>query len=279
LNQTFFFRIRRTFLVAMLALFCLLELFPLIWMLNFSLLKSGDFYGNAILKWPSPFQWQNYRDAFVNAHIAELFTNSLVITAVSIVMIVTTSVMMGYAFTRMTWKWKGFFMNLILIGIIIPFHGTLLPNFLLFDRLHILNSAFALILPYAGFSIPVSMLIISGYIRSIPRSLEEAAVMDGLGLFGIIFKIVVPILRPAIATVVILAFIGCWNEFVLAITYNSSDEWRTLPFALMRFTGVYASNYGAQFAVMSIIALPSIIAYVLFTDQINSGITAGAIKG
>ncbi|MNY62409.1 Inner membrane ABC transporter permease protein YcjP [compost metagenome] len=103
--------------------------------------------------------------------------------------------------------------------------------------------------------------------------------MDGLGLLGIIFKIIVPILQPAIATVAILAFIGCWNEYVLAITYNSSDQWRTLPFALMRFTGVYASNYGAQFAVMSIIALPSIIAYVLFTEQINSGITAGAIKG
>jgi raffinose/stachyose/melibiose transport system permease protein len=215
----------------------------------------------------------------VNAHIPELFKNSILITAISIAIIVVTSVMMGYAFSRMIWKLKGFFMSLILIGIIIPFHATLLPNFVLFNELNMLNSALVLILPYAGFSIPVSMLIISGYIRSIPKSLEEAAVMDGLGLFGIIFKIILPILKPAIMTVMILAFIGCWNEFVLAITYISTDEWRTLPFALIRFSGQYASNYGAQFAVMTIIALPSIIAYVLFTDQINSGITAGAIKG
>ncbi|MHA6482253.1 carbohydrate ABC transporter permease [Paenibacillus sp. strain BS8-2] len=279
MNQTVMFRIRRSILIAVLVLFCAFELFPLVWMLNFSLLKSGEFYSTDILKWPSPFQWNNYRDAFVNAEIARLFKNSLLITAFSIAIIVVTSVMMGYAFSRMTWKLKGFFMSIILIGIIIPFHATLLPNFVLFNELNMLNSSLVLILPYAGFSIPVSMLIISGYIRSIPRSLEEAAVMDGLGLFGIIFRIVLPILKPAIMTVMILAFIGCWNEFVLAITYISTDEWSTLPFALMRFTGEYASNYGAQFAVMSIIALPSIIAYVLFSDQINSGITAGAIKG
>lgn len=256
-----------------------LELFPLVWLFDFSLLKSGDFYGSQLLKWPSPPQWDNYVDAFHNAHIPKLFLNSLIISAASIVVIVACSVMMGYALVRMEWRFRKIAFTLLMAGMIIPIYSTLLPTFSLFNDIGLLNNYFALILPYAAFQIPISMYIISGFLETIPRALEEAAVMDGASVPSLIFRIVLPVLAPAIATISVLAFLGCWNEFIMAVTYIDTDRLRTLPFAVVYFMGQYSSNYGAQFAVLAMISIPSIVIYLLFTDKINRGITAGAVKG
>ncbi|MEC0229373.1 carbohydrate ABC transporter permease [Paenibacillus alba] len=257
----------------------LAELFPLVWLFDFSLLKSGDFFGSSILKWPNPPMWKNYADAFKGAHITMLFFNSLLVSFLSIVIIVALSITMGYAFTRMRWKLRNTFFALIMVGMIIPIYATLLPNFILFKQAGILNSYLSLILPYAAFAIPVSMFIITGFLETIPKALEEAAIMDGLGVPGMIYKIILPLLKPAIATVAVLAFLSCWNEFIMAVTYIDKDSLRTLPFAIVYFMGQYSSNYGAQFAVLAIIAIPSIVIYLIFTDQITRGITAGAVKG
>ncbi|KRE64495.1 carbohydrate ABC transporter permease [Paenibacillus sp. Soil750] len=262
-----------------MTLLVLAELFPLVWLFDFSLLKSGDFFGSRILKWPNPPMWKNYVDAFKGAHIMVLFLNSLLVSIFAIAIIVALSITMGYAFTRMRWKMRNTFFGLIMVGMIIPIYATLLPNFILFKQAGILNSYLSLILPYAAFAIPVSMFIITGFLESIPRALEEAAIMDGLGVPGMIYKIIVPLLKPAIATVAVLAFLSCWNEFIMAVTYIDKDSLRTLPFAVVYFMGQYSSNYGAQFAVLAIIAIPSILIYLVFTDQITRGITAGAVKG
>jgi raffinose/stachyose/melibiose transport system permease protein len=262
-----------------MALLVLAELFPLVWLFDFSLLKSGDFFGSSLLKWPDPPMWKNYKDAFKGAHITTLFFNSLLVSVVSIVIIVFFSITMGYALTRMQWKLKPIVFGLIMVGMIIPIYSTLLPNFILFEQVGILNSYLSLILPYAAFSIPVSMFIITGFIETIPRALEEAAIMDGLNVPGMIYRIILPILKPAIATVAVLAFLSCWNEFIMAVTYIDKDSLRTLPFAVVYFMGQYSSNYGAQFAVLAMIAIPSILIYLAFTDQITRGVTAGAVKG
>ncbi len=272
-------RIARLVFVLLMAALVVAELFPLIWLFDFSLLKSGDFFASSILKWPSPPMWKNYADAFQNAHIPLLFANSLLICGVSILIIVLASISMGYAFTRMEWKWRKPLFALIMVGMIIPIYSTLLPNFILFSQADILNTYWALILPYAAFSIPISMFIITGFLETVPRALEEASVIDGLTIPGIIYRIILPILRPAIATVTVISFLSCWNEFIMAVTYISKDSLRTLPFAVVYFMGQYSSNYGAQFAVLSMIAIPSILIYLLFTDQITRGIKAGAVKG
>jgi raffinose/stachyose/melibiose transport system permease protein len=255
------------------------ELFPLVWLFDFSLLKSGDFYGTELLKWPNPPMWQNYIDAFEKAHIPLLFWNSLLVCGVSIALIVVLSVMMSYALTRMEWKLRKPVLALFMAGMIIPLYSTLLPNFISFSSVNMLDTYFALILPYVAFAIPVSMYIMTGFMETIPRALEEAAVMDGLTIPGLIFRIVLPLLKPAIATVAVLAFLNCWNEFIMAVTFIDSDKLRTLPFAIVYFMGQYSSNLGAQFASLAMITIPSIAIYLLFTDQINRGITAGAVKG
>ncbi|WP_233566613.1 carbohydrate ABC transporter permease [Cohnella endophytica] len=270
--------IRWTFVVFMIIL-VLLELFPLLWLFDFSLLKSGDFYGSQILKWPNPPKWKNYIDAYHNAHIPKLFMNSIIVSAVSIFAIIGCSVAMGYAVVRMEWRFRKVAFTLLMAGMIIPIYSTLLPTFSLFNEVGLLNSYAALILPYAAFQIPISMYIITAFLETIPRALEEAAVMDGASVPGLIFRIILPVLKPAIATIAVLAFLSCWNEFIMAVTYIDTDRLRTLPFAVVYFMGQYSSNYGAQFAVLAMISIPSIVMYLLFTDQINRGITAGAVKG
>ncbi|MCL6443164.1 MAG: carbohydrate ABC transporter permease [Alicyclobacillus sp.] len=260
-------------------IFAVLQLFPLIWLVDYSLLKSGQFYSPDILQLPHPPNWQNYVDAFVNGHVLPFLLNSLLVCGVSIAVTVFFSITMGYAFTRMRWKFRRTFLNLILLGMIIPIYSTLLPNFSIFSWTGILNTYWALILPYIAFSVPVGMYIMTGYLETIPSALEEAAVMDGLSIYGVILRIIVPAAQPAIATITVMTFLSCWNEFVMAITFISSDAYKTLPFALMQFTGEYSSNYGAQFAVMTLMAIPSVLLYALFTEQVTRGVTAGAVKG
>lgn len=173
----------------------------------------------------------------------------------------------------------GFSLNIILLGMMIPLHATLLPNFITFRVIGLLNTYQGLIIPYVAFSMPISIFVMTGFLESVPKSLEESAIIDGCGLYSIIFRIVMPLTKPAVITVAILTFLSSWNEFIMAVTYLSDDKYRTLPFAVMNFAGQYASDYAIQFAVMALTALPAIVVYVLFNEQITKGVTAGAVKG
>lgn len=256
----------------------LLQLFPLIWLLDFSLLKSGEFFGASFLKWSSDPQWVNYANAFTYGRVPRYFFNSLIITTVTIILSAIISICMGYALTRMQWKLRGITMNIILIGMIIPIHATLLPTFVLFDKIGLIDNWLSLIIPYTAFSIPVSMFIMTGFLQTLPRAIEESAVIDGSSVLGIIFRIILPIMKPAIVTVCVINFISWWNEFIMANTYITSADLKTIPFSIMKFAGEYSSNYGAQFAVMMIIAVPSVLIYLAFTEQFTKGITAGSVK-
>ncbi|MGG4343963.1 carbohydrate ABC transporter permease [Paenibacillus lautus] len=276
--------VRRSFwpkiaLFAFMIIVALIQLFPLIWLMDYSLLKSGDFFGKNFLVWPDPPQWENYKNAFTYGRVPLFFFNSLLVTVITVAASAVLSLMMGYAFTRMRWKLSGFFLAFVMLGMIIPIHATLLPNFILFHKLDMLNNLFTLILPYTAIVIPISMFILTGFLETIPRAIEESAVIDGAGIFDVIFKIIFPITKPAIATICVLNFISTWNEFIMANTFLTSEDIKTIPFSIMKFAGEYSSNYGAQFAVMTIIALPTILIYLLFTEQMTKGITAGAVKG
>lgn len=266
-------------LFSFMILISIAQIFPLIWLINFSFLKSGDFFGSSFLKWPEKWEWENYINAFSYGGVPKYFLNSFIVTMATVTITAILSLMLGYAFTRMRWKFKTTVMNFMMLGLIIPIHATLLPNFIIFNELNMLDNLYALILPYVAFSLPQSMYIMTGFMESIPKEVEESAVMDGCGIFGIIFRIMFPMTKPAIATICVLNFITWWNEFIMANTFLVSDEFKTLPFSIMKFTGQYSSNYGAQFAVMTLIAIPSILMFIFFSKQMTKGITSGAVKG
>ncbi|RED66177.1 carbohydrate ABC transporter permease [Cohnella lupini] len=271
--------LRRTILVLGLLIIVVLQLFPLVWLVNFSLLKSGDFFGSDVLKWPNPFQWVNYKNAFTLGHVPAYLLNSAIVAAIVIVVTVIVSLMLSYVIARIQWKGNVVLSGLVMVCLIVPIYSTLLPNFFIFQKINLIDNYLSLILPNIAFLIPISVFIFIGFLQTTPRAIEEAAVIDGLSLLGIVFRIIMPISKPVIASVGVLAFLNTWNEFIMAITYISSDKYKTLPFSLIQFTGQYASNYGAQFAVMTLIALPSVVLYMLFTDQITNSLTAGAVKG
>lgn len=266
-------------LIIISIIFSIGQLFPLVWLIDFSLNKSGDLFGSNILKWPSHPQFQNYKTAWVDGHIALYLMNSVIVNVASVGLTILFSVMMSYAFVRMEWKFKKALYSFVLLGLMIPIHATLLPNFLSFKAIGINDSYLALIIPYVAFALPMAIFILSGFMESVPKSIEEAAVIDGCGIFRIVFQVIFPIVKPAIVTVLILTFLSTWNEFIMAATFISSDVFRTLPFAVYNFAGQYASNYAVQFAVMTLVALPSLIIYIILNEQITKGVTAGALKG
>ena len=128
-------------------------------------------------------------------------------------------------------------------------------------------------------SADAGLFLMTSFLESIPVELEEAAVMDGCGIYRIIFQIITPMLKSSIATVAIMTFLNNWNEFMMASTYLSSQKWKTLPFSVLEFTGQYSSNYAVQFAVMALTAAPAVIVYILLNKHITKGVAMGAVKG
>lgn len=272
-------QLTKIFMYSILTLFSVGQIFPLVWLVNFSIVKSGELFGANILVWPTNPQWGNYSIAWIDGKIPEYFINSFIVNVATVALTVILSLMMGYTFSRMQWKLRKVTMTYILLGMMIPVHATLLPTFFIFSRIGLRDSHWALIIPYVAFALPLAVFIMTGFMESLPKSLEESAVMDGAGVLRIIFALIFPLTKPAMVTVVIMTFLNTWNEFIMAATYISSDKYRTLPFAVYNFAGQYASNYSVQFAVMTLVALPSIIIYILLNEQITKGVTEGALKG
>lgn len=268
----------RTAIFIILLLFACVQLFPLIWLVDFSLCKNGDMFGASILKWPSPPQFQNYATAWVNGNIPRFFLNSVIVNAATIVLTIVLVLTLSYAFTRMEWKLRGLFLGIVLLGLMIPIHVTLLPNYFTFKAVGIKNSYFALIIPYVAFSLPIGVFLMTSFMESTPKAIEEAAVIDGCGVWRIIYNVVLPLNKPAIVAIVVTTFLSSWNEFIMAMTYLSNDVYRTLPFAVYNFKGRYSSNYSVQFAVMTITALPALILYIIFNEQMTKGILLGSVK-
>ena len=259
--------------------FAVIQIFPLIWLADFSLASNNEMFTNGLLVMPEKIRWDNYVTAFVDGHFLLYLKNSLVVNVLAVILVLILSVMMGFACTRMHWKLSGTVRGLILLGLMIPIHATLLPNYIIYDKLHLLDSMWALLIPYVAFSLPQGLFLTGSFMESIPKEIEEAAVIDGCGIYRIIAIIMVPMLKTSLVTVSIMTFLNNWNEFMMATTYLSSPTWKTLPFSVLEFTGIYSSNYSVQFAVMALTAAPMVILYLILNRHITEGVAMGAVKG
>ncbi|MCL6613423.1 MAG: carbohydrate ABC transporter permease [Firmicutes bacterium] len=272
-------RFRRCLLYAVLILIAVGQLFPLIWLLDYSLLKSGDLFGTEFLKLPDPPQWGNYVKAWTDGLILPYFINSVIVAGAAVLLTVLCAFMLAFACTRMQWRLSAMVYGFVMLGMMIPIHATLLPNFQLFNGLGMLDTYWSLIVPYVAFNLPFSTLVFTGFLKTIPRALEESALIDGCTIWGAMFKIVAPITKPALVTVSVMTFVSAWNEFIMANTYLSSDRCRTLPFSVIKFIGYYTADYATQFACMMLVALPILVVYAFLNRYITEGATMGAIRG
>lgn len=272
-------KIGKIILWVVLVAVAVIQLFPLIWLVDFSLGSSNEMFTNGLLIIPEKIRWDNYVKAFVDGNFLHYLKNSVLINTTAVVLVVIISIMAAFACQRMKWKLSGFVSTLLVMGMMIPIHATLLPNYKIYNSLHLTDTIWALLIPYVAFSLPQGMFLMTGFIQSLPKELEEAAVMDGCGIYRIVFQIVTPLLKPSIATVAIMTFLNNWNEFMMASTYLSTPTWKTLPFSVLEFTGEYSSNYAVQFAVMALTAAPAVIVYVILNKHITKGVAMGAVKG
>ncbi len=271
--------IKRTFLWVILIAVAVVQIFPLIWLLDFSLASSNEMFTTGLLIIPKKIQWGNYVKAFVDGHFLLYLKNSILINGLAVLLVIFISIMAAFACKRMNWKLAGTVKTLLLIGMMIPIHATLLPNYKIYNAIDMTDTIWALLIPYVAFSLPQGLFLMTSFLEAVPVELEEAAVVDGCGIYRIVFGIVTPLLKPSIATVAIMTFLNNWNEFMMASTYLSSPKWKTLPFSVLEFTGQYSSNYAVQFAVMSLTAAPAVIVYILLNKHITKGVAMGAVKG
>lgn len=269
----------RVILWIILSLMAVIQIFPLVWLVDFSLASSNEMFTSGLLIIPEKIQWGNYVKAFVDGHFLLYLKNSVLINALAVALVIVISIMAAFACRRMQWKLSNTVKTILLLGMMIPIHATLLPNYKIYNTLNLTDTIWALLIPYVAFSLPQGLFLMTGFIEALPFELEEAAVMDGCGIYRIVFQIITPLLKPSIATVSIMTFLNNWNEFMMASTYLSSPKWKTLPFSVLEFTGQYSSNYAVQFAVMALTAAPAVIVYIILNKHITKGVAMGAVKG
>jgi raffinose/stachyose/melibiose transport system permease protein len=251
---------------------------PFLFMVVSSFKSQEETFATSVWAPPSTLYWGNYT-AVLKGPFFTYFRNSVFTVGVSVLLIVVVSAMAAYVFARMRFKLNKLLFGLVVAGMIVPLHATLVPIYLLTRNLGLYDTQFALIGPYVALSLPVSIFILTEFMRQIPRELEEAAQLDGCGPFTIFWRIFFPLSGPGLATVAIFNGIGLWNEFIFAYMLTSTSEHRTLPLAIWDFMGQYASNIPSMLAVLVLTSLPLIVAYAFGQERVIKGMMAGSLKG
>ncbi len=255
-----------------------ITLSPLAFVVFTSLKSQAETFDSPVWALPRALDFSHYAATLAGGFLGYL-RNSVFVVATSVALIVSVSAMAAYALARLKFRLAQPLFALIVAGMIVPLHITLVPIYLMTRAIGLYDTPFALIGPYVATSLPVSIFILAEFMRQIPRELEEAAELDGCGPFTIFAKVFLPLSGPGIATVAIYNGIGLWNEFIFAYVLTSSPSNRTLPLALWDFQGQYASNIPAMLAVVVLTSLPLIVAYAFGQERIVKGMMAGSLKG
>ncbi len=264
---------------SLLAFLVLAQVFPMVWIFSYSIKKSGDLFGPELLSFPKEPQWVNYYKAFFDGKIPLYLSNTLKIVVPSVTLGTILPFMLAYACSRMEWKLKGFVWAIVIVGLTIPIHTTLLPNFIWYRTFRLIDTHLGLVISYMAFTMSFNTIVFTGLLAGIPKSMEESAFIDGAGYGVILPQIIAPMAVTGFATVGVQTFLSHWNEFIMANTYLATEAKRTLPFSIILFSGQYVSDYAVQFACMTLVALPPLVLYFVFNKWILAGVTAGAVKG
>ncbi len=256
-----------------------IQVFPLFWLLGFSLKDNNEIFGGNIAGLPQNWRFSNYASAFNQANVLQYLVNSILVTAATILITIVLAATAAYAIQRMIWKGRNIAMKGILVGMMVPIHAVLLPLFIVLSKIKLLNTYWALIIPYVAFGLPLAVYLFSSFMVSIPREMEEAAAIDGCNIYKLFFRVMLPLIRPAIATVSIFTFISSWNELMFAVTFINKQEYKTLTVGIMSMVGAYTTKWGEIGAGLMIATVPTVAIYLLLSDQVQNSLVAGAVKG
>jgi ABC-type glycerol-3-phosphate transport system permease component len=254
-------------------------IYPFLYMLSTSFKPRSLVLGAPLELIPSSPTLDNYAKALGANNFGRYFLNSAMVAVVSTALIVMLSSMMAYAFSRLSFPGKRVLFTAMVVGLAIPTMMLIIPQFLLARDLHLLNSLQGLVPFYVGTALGFNTFLLAGFFETIPRELDEAMIVDGAGPWRRYWSLALPLARPALATTVIFAFLGTWDEFAWALTVLNDTDVRTLPIAIALFQGQHSTSWGLVFAASMIAILPVLIVYIVFQRFFVAGLTTGAVKG
>ena len=270
---------RKIVVYAILIFWALVSLFPVYWMLTFSLKTNAEIFGENVVGLPREWVWENYNRALHTGNMPRYFLNSLIVAVLTIIITLVASVMATYAMTRLRWKNRKRMNSFFMLGLTIPIHASIVPRYTTLAKVKLLDTLWALIIPYSAFSLAMGILVCTGFMGDIPYDLDEAAFLDGCGVWGTFFRVIAPLMTPAVSTVGIYTFLQCWNELMFANIFVNSDKWRTLPVGVQSLSGQYTTDWGPIGAALSLATIPTLIVYIFLSKRIQESFIAGAVKG
>jgi len=260
-------------------IFAILTLYPLIWLFYSSFKPQLEIIRNSF-SLPQVPTISNYTQAIIKGKLNIYAVNSIIYTFVSTGLVIIFSMMASFAFAKIKNRATPFLYNSFLIGLLITIQAILIPLFISMTRIGLRDTRIGIILIYVAINLPLAVYLGTEFVKAIPDSLIESAQIDGASYFRIFFKIILPMCKPVMVTILIFTALACWNEFMLALVFTSSDSVRSLPVGIFSFSGPLATEYGMQFAALVIGMTPMILLYTIFHRQITRGFAAGgAIKG
>lgn len=254
-------------------------LFPAVWILFTSLKTEAELTRLPITWAPHAPTLANYAVAFQDQPLVLFLFNSFMVALLSTILTLLVSVLAAYALARLNLAYRGLILSLIIAVSTFPLVTLLVPLFEIMRALGLLNTWVALILPYTVLSLPVCTLILVSFFEGIPQDLENAAMIDGCTRLGALFKVVVPLCAPGVFTAGILAFVNAWDEFLLALSFNSNPALRTLPVGIQLYQGEFSFPWPVISAALVVGIVPVAVLIVIFQERVVSGLTAGSIKG
>ena len=265
---------------------------PVGWVFMASIKENSEFYGNP---WTLPlgFHWENFVNAWNKAQMGEYMINSVIVTALALGILLIVALPASYALARFQFKGSKFINTAFMGGLFINVNYIVVPIFLMLrdgDAWMIsnggegwfLNNLFVLAVVYAATALPFTIYLLSGYFVTLPHDFEEAAYIDGAGFFTTMWKIIFPMAKPSIITVILFNFLSFWNEYIISMTLmNGMDAPKTLPVGLLNLMQAQqaAAEFGMMYAGLVMVMLPTLILYIFVQKQLTQGMTVGGIKG
>lgn len=262
-----------------LGIMMLIWMVPLLTILLTALKSKTDFYTQqSLFTLPDRLHWENFVNAWTSGSLGLYMKNGLIVCCVKVPLGLVCSSMCAFALSRLHIRHSNGIFIFILVGMMLPSQMALIPLNRLYSRLGLTNTYLCLWLTYIGFGIPTGTLVLRGFMRGIPKEIDESSYIDGCSKWQSYLHVILPISRPAIATVVIMDFLYTWNEFVLQSVFITKDTMKTVPNGLLSFIGEYTTDYGLLNAGVLISIIPVLIIYLIFQRYFVEGM-AGAVKG
>ncbi len=280
-------RFYKLFIYLFLILFAAGIALPVAWVFMASVKQNAEFYGNP---WslPSELYFNNFVKAWNEANMGEYFLNSVLVTVLALAVLLVVALPASYVLSRYRFRFRLLLRTLFMAGLFINVSYLVVPLFLMLvdankalSTTFFLNNPAVLALVYASTALPFTIYLLSGYFEALPRDYEEAAFVDGSGYFRTMVRIMIPMARPSVITVILFNFLSFWNEYIIAITLMTEDYAKTLPVGLMNLMKAQnaAAQYGQMYAGLVIVMLPTLILYILVQKKLTQGMTAGGLKG